>query len=70
MSGGLYDSACADLAQLFLEEEKHEAADVARLAQAIQDSIENWFFAWEYERRTAEKETPHEVQGQRLRRGR
>lgn len=46
-----YDSACHDLAELFLEEENHEAADVARLAQRIQDAIEDYFFELEYERR-------------------
>jgi hypothetical protein len=61
--GGLHDSACADLAELFLQEENHTPADVARLAQAIQDSIEDWFFSFEHERRQAEKHEQKDKSG-------
>jgi hypothetical protein len=37
----MYDPRCYDLAEYFLGAEDHE--EVAKLAQVIQDAIENWF---------------------------
>lgn len=54
-SDGLHDTACHDLALIFLEDEKHSDGDVARLAQAIQDAVEDWFFTFEHERRAARR---------------
>ena len=37
-----YDSRCYDLAEVFLDGEEADEATKARLAQAIQDAIEDW----------------------------
>jgi len=40
----MYDSKCYDLAESFLEDQVESATDLqkGRLAQAIQDCIEDW----------------------------
>jgi hypothetical protein len=37
-----YDSRCGDLAEVFLEDEHGTEAEIAELAQCIQDAIEDW----------------------------
>jgi hypothetical protein len=53
MSGKGYDSRCGDLAEVFLEDEHGTEAEVAELAQCIQDAIEDWFEARTFARAEA-----------------
>lgn len=53
-----YDSACHDLAQLFLEAEDAKVNtphNVEDLATRIQNAIEDWFFQWEHEQHQREE---------------
>jgi len=40
--GFCYDADCEDLAESFLAEYPHTKLDSAKLAQTIQDAIEDW----------------------------
>lgn len=42
-----HDPRCYDLAEYFLAETVCTEADREELAQAIQDTVEAWFRAWE-----------------------
>jgi hexokinase len=37
-----YDARCEDLAEYFLSDEAHDDEHVQKLAQTIQDAIEDW----------------------------
>jgi hypothetical protein len=39
----MYDTRCRNLAEYFLQDQEYDPAEVASLAQAIQDAIERWF---------------------------
>lgn len=43
-----YDMKCDDLARYFMSDgENAPEEEIASLAQAIQDAIENWFVGWD-----------------------